>query len=533
MSIRRESPYGPFVEHVLLPAIRIGVLALSILAIGFGSWFETNETINDCTFKSTMSMHQVFLYRNITSNLTTPDSVSFGLWKHCYIYALNCSCSPTNLRYQPDVSTVLQVATQHNATAPITAPTSLSRIIPLLLATVFGGIAFLLGLYSNKGGKYLYRRIVVGFVLATSILVAYTFGSSYQHYYQMIKETCQDTSNKVHCARHVVQAESILFAVALGLLFLSLLFWTIASAFFTKSANDKPAFMSQTHQRNYSPTTSDYTPSKTTTAYSSQDELAVWRDVAMFDRDNIIWEEDKRNLYHHQNGSKGSSSTDTAEYYKKPTKRYYSPVEKSLSPPPASAGKSSRRDSPSNSHGYHRQQKRRSSNNANYQQQQQQQQHRMGKRHDQKYNHRQQSRKESQDSTMTFGGYKSRKPSQGYSDWEQRYQTSRLSMGGGGGAMKTPTSMSPHPFQYPTDASNARNSFCMTPNFDDQPSEPSSNSYFPQQEHRKSSTSSLGYVPILNMPPSGTPESTIEHPLNKKVITDKRIQEYLQNSRPY
>lgn len=101
MSVRKQSPYGPFVEYVVLPAIRIGVLLLSILAIGFGSWLETNDHIDDCSFKSSMSLHQVFLYRNITNNMTTPDSVSFGLWKHCYIYALNCSCSPANLRYQP------------------------------------------------------------------------------------------------------------------------------------------------------------------------------------------------------------------------------------------------------------------------------------------------------------------------------------------------------------------------------------------------------------------------------------------------
>lgn len=104
MPIRKQSPYGPFVERVLLPALRIGLLLLIVLAIGFGSWLETNESVGDCSFKSGISFHQVHLYRNITSNLTTPDSVSFGLWKSCYFYALNCSCTPTNLRYQPGKS---------------------------------------------------------------------------------------------------------------------------------------------------------------------------------------------------------------------------------------------------------------------------------------------------------------------------------------------------------------------------------------------------------------------------------------------
>lgn len=101
MSIRKQSPYGPFVERVLFPSVRIGALFLAVLAIGFGSWLETNDNIESCSFRSSMSMQQVFLYRNISSNLTTPDSVSFGLWKHCYMYALNCSCTPASLKYQP------------------------------------------------------------------------------------------------------------------------------------------------------------------------------------------------------------------------------------------------------------------------------------------------------------------------------------------------------------------------------------------------------------------------------------------------
>jgi hypothetical protein len=99
--MRKQSPYGPFIERVLLPAFRIGTLLLVVLAIGLGSWLETNDTIEDCGLKSSMSFHQVYLFRNISSNLTTPDSVSFGLWKSCYFYALNCSCTLTNLRYQP------------------------------------------------------------------------------------------------------------------------------------------------------------------------------------------------------------------------------------------------------------------------------------------------------------------------------------------------------------------------------------------------------------------------------------------------
>jgi hypothetical protein len=138
-----------------------------------------------------------------------------------------------------DVSTILQVATEHNAMPPLTNKTSLSRVVPLILATVFSGIALLIGLWANRRGKYLYRRIVVGLLLATSILIAYGFGSTYDQYLKMIKQTCKSPSNTVLCARTAVQIEAVFFAIALGLLFIGLLFWFIASSFFTSNMNDE------------------------------------------------------------------------------------------------------------------------------------------------------------------------------------------------------------------------------------------------------------------------------------------------------
>lgn len=93
--------YSSFRKKVIYPSIRIGVSLLAVLAIGFASWLETNESVDSCTFKNSLSFHQVHLYQNISSNLTTPDSVSFGLWKTCYFYSLNCTCSPTNIKYEP------------------------------------------------------------------------------------------------------------------------------------------------------------------------------------------------------------------------------------------------------------------------------------------------------------------------------------------------------------------------------------------------------------------------------------------------
>ncbi|KAG1443646.1 hypothetical protein G6F56_010597 [Rhizopus delemar] len=289
MPVRKQSPYGPFVEYVVLPAIRIGLLFLSIIAIGFGSWLETNDQIDQCSFKSTVSLHQVFLFRNITNNMTTPDSVSFGLWKHCYIYSHNCTCSPTNLRYQPDVSTILQVAaTTHNAIAPVSTSTSLSRILPLTLATLFGSTAFLLGLYTNKRGKYIYRRMTVGLIAATTLLVTYTFGYSYQRYFQMIKETCASPDNDVYCARHTLQSEVVIFGIALACLAFALLFWISASSFLSKGNDDSVARTTDPEpiQRRLTPMNHPLP--------LQEDELAVWRDIALFDFEQSGLGEEKK-----------------------------------------------------------------------------------------------------------------------------------------------------------------------------------------------------------------------------------------------
>ncbi|KAK4515067.1 transcription regulator gal80 [Mucor velutinosus] len=547
MSVRKQSPYGPFVERVLLPALRIGLLLLILLAIGFGSWLETNESITDCSFKSSMSFHQVYLYRNITSNLTTPDSVSFGLWKTCYFYALNCSCTPTNLRYQPDVSTILQVATEHNATPPLTGSTSLSRVIPLMLATVIGGAAFFIGLWANRRGKYMYRKVVVALLSLCAILIAYVFGWTYDQYFKSILKTCKDRNNAIYCARHAVGTEVVIFAVALALLFIAFGFWFFASAFFTKKDDlyeqEEPFEFAFWKKR--SSELPDYTPPKrrrpipsekplqSSPQYQPQDELAVWRDVDMYGNNGLeddgYWEhQDEKKYYDSKHNSKGY-------YYDSPVDQQQqqhslssmSPVEKvSLTPPPPVS--SNHLNSSPRGH-----KSRVTSNEYSYQQSprhHRKQRRSPGPEYHDNYNalspqkYRQSTtRKESNDSALTFGNGKrqQRRRSSGRPlsemDPQQQYYNSKS-------RNKTPTSMSPHPFQFPNSSDMMMgNSFCMTPFYNEDNGSSGSGSsnggYFVQDGR----ISNQYQVPILGMPPTA-----VEHPLNKKVITDKRIQSYLQ-----
>lgn len=166
--------------------------------------------------------------------------------------------------------------------------TSLSRILPLTLATLFGSTAFLLGLYTNKRGKYIYRRMTVGLIAATTLLVTYTFGYSYQRYFQMIKETCASPDNDVYCARHTLQSEVVIFGIALACLAFALLFWISASSFLSKGNDDSVARTTDPEpiQRRLTPMNHPLP--------LQEDELAVWRDIALFDFEQSGLGEEKK-----------------------------------------------------------------------------------------------------------------------------------------------------------------------------------------------------------------------------------------------
>lgn len=96
---KRESTSSPFVHRVLVPGVRNLLIFFAALAIAFGSWLETNDAIDDCSARTQISFLQVNMLRNISSNEVLPDTVSFGLWRHCFVYALNCTCTSHELTY--------------------------------------------------------------------------------------------------------------------------------------------------------------------------------------------------------------------------------------------------------------------------------------------------------------------------------------------------------------------------------------------------------------------------------------------------
>lgn len=417
-----------------------------------------------------------------------------------------------------DVSTILQVATEHNAIPPLTNATSLNRIIPLILATIFSCIAFLIGLWANRRGKYIYRKIVFGLIVATSILLAYAFGSTYDQYFRMIKQTCKSLNNNVYCARHAVQIEVVIFAMALILLFIGLIFWFISSAFFTIPVYDDDDEQQEVEQvKHWSFQNNNKRKKKNKGSASEQsltganfhiqqhhhqynhqqqDELAVWRDVTMFDESdqNELWPQKPDNAYDPYNNPQPlpkyrSTNNPHLRQQKQNVRSFHEQQQRSIGPnekvtltptpppPPPPLVKESTR-------GNNHNKSRVTSNKKHHHQQQQ-------------------KRKDSNDSSAALKSKRS-PTNRPLSELEPTTYKN------------TPTSISPHPFQYPPITNDSKNSFVMTPNTT-QYEDPNSIQQQQQQQHS---------VPILNMPP------IVEHPLNKKVIKDKRIQTYLQTQTP-
>jgi hypothetical protein len=374
------------------------------------------------------------------------------------------------------------------------------------MASTFSGIALLLGLWANRPKKYIYRRITAGFILATMILVAYGFLSAYDQYFQKIKEACRNPNNNVLCARHAVQIEAVIFSMALALLFIGLILWIILSffnndekeeeyiaQFYDEEEEEEEEDWNGSHDTKTSPSkqTVDPIPSPglSSQGYYPPDEMVAWRDVSLFKEDATFEKQkNKGGREHAQEKSTTHARGNCISRGAAAGTNYPSigPNEKpSLPPPPTATIKptvqntSPTRPLATKLAGLNSSFKNKRASSS--------------------------SRKASHDSAHTFGGSKSpRRRSQGSPLAEFPEERS---------SNKTPTSMSPHPFPSPLDQKDPQSLYSLDNNSS---SNSNSSGYFGIKP---------GHVPVLNMPPTGF----VEHPLNKKIITDKRIQTYLQS----
>ncbi|KAI9301742.1 hypothetical protein BJ944DRAFT_271014 [Cunninghamella echinulata] len=323
MTTYTHSSYDIFVYKVLLPNLRTILLGLACIAIGCGSFLETNKITNDCTFHNTMSLFEVSIYQNISDRYAiTPTSVTFGLWRQCYYFAQNCTCTPVTLNYQLDAQQTIFAAT-NNQTMPTLNPTtrfSYIKIIPLIMAISLTVIAFSFSLFTNYTIVQIKRTIVhIGFILSAIVALSIPYGWTIQTYKTAIVNACQAVDTQpVHCENMAVRLEIIILGVALGLLILSIFLIccgihkledssnniqeiyidekTNSPSTSSPSSNNNNSNKNKRHSIMYNvqkisgfksssaSQTSDYSSSSKTPYTTATDEaLDAWNDVAMLD----------------------------------------------------------------------------------------------------------------------------------------------------------------------------------------------------------------------------------------------------------
>ncbi|KAI8139018.1 hypothetical protein BJV82DRAFT_564646 [Fennellomyces sp. T-0311] len=265
-----QSNQSPFLHQVFLPGLRSTLLALAVLAIGFGSWLETTDSIDSCSFRNSLALQKVSLLRNLSSDSISPDTVAFGLWKHCYIYTLNCTCTSSRLTYDLDAPTILEAAISNNTEIPHTNEISYWRVVPLAMATALGGIAFIFGVIVHRLDSRKLQWINAGIVLATTVLVAIGFGYTYHQYSTGIRNACDQLGN--HCTTIHNGVEFIVLVAGLALIGVSVFLWAYAPV----QHDDSPQEQGE-YSKGYD---SSFGRRRET---STSDVLEPWRDATLFD----------------------------------------------------------------------------------------------------------------------------------------------------------------------------------------------------------------------------------------------------------
>ncbi|KAI8099901.1 uncharacterized protein BX664DRAFT_322357 [Halteromyces radiatus] len=305
MPTYKRSSYDLFIHKVLLPNVRTILLVLGVIALGCSSWLETNIS-GDCTFQSSMSVFEVSIYQNISDPYAlTPSSVSFGLWKHCFYYTQNCTCTPVSLNYEIDAEQSIFAAT-NNQTMPNIDSTHSSyiRLIPLIMGLILSFGAFVYSFWANRCvTRPFYLWLNGAVALISAVLVAIAFGFTYQSYKTSIIKACQAASlQSVKCASMAPKLEVILLAVTLGLLVLaSILFGcvrksdssdTIEEVYIDekKATSRRHSSFLQAIQRNSKMKSSSQLSGASSTSrepamYSIEpdDAMDAWRNVAILD----------------------------------------------------------------------------------------------------------------------------------------------------------------------------------------------------------------------------------------------------------
>ncbi|KAI9032817.1 hypothetical protein CLU79DRAFT_728153 [Phycomyces nitens] len=303
-----QNSYGGFFYKTVFPTARMLLVLVTAIALIAGSWVETSQTDN-CSLHTTMSFFEVALSRNISLLDATPDKISLGLWRQCLIYARNCTCTPTRLNYELDALKMISLANQNNTYAvdllaidrKDTHPsTSYIRVVPLVMGAIAIMASFILSVWSyRRSTSRLISFIIAGLAFVSVILVAIPFGSTYTDWTKKIIQGCtllyesQDTD--LRCNSYSLQFEVILLAIAIGLGFLSCLFWTLSAirsnaeknhmdSLSEKLTQDSPVYRKPLVHKRLAASSPSASSPRQMVHQQDHDVLDVWRDVTRLEK---------------------------------------------------------------------------------------------------------------------------------------------------------------------------------------------------------------------------------------------------------
>ncbi|CAO3666461.1 unnamed protein product [Umbelopsis ramanniana] len=240
MSSHQEDESGgpsySFWRHKLIPIIRVLLLFLAIIFILLSVWLETGGHYDSpSSFINEIAMYTVKInsHMNLSdSHTAVPDTVSFGLWKHCFGYIDSFRCLDQNLLYALDANKTLFAAIGNSTTKLTDAATSGSyaNLVIALIASIVTGITFCFSLWASQQISVIYIYICAGANLISLALVTLLFGWTFHQYSTQISQACYDIGSD-NCAGYSMRLEIIFMIVAMACAAISLFVWTCVPAY--------------------------------------------------------------------------------------------------------------------------------------------------------------------------------------------------------------------------------------------------------------------------------------------------------------
>ncbi|KAH8548335.1 hypothetical protein BGW37DRAFT_179778 [Umbelopsis sp. PMI_123] len=223
-------------RYRLIPTVRVLVLLLATIFVLLSVWLETSGRYESpSSFASNIAMYTVKInsHMNLSDSYTAvPDTVSFGLWRHCFGYIDTFRCLDQNLLYALDANRTLFDAIG-NSTTKLTdgaTSTSYAGAVIALVTSVVIGCTFCFSLWASSQISEIYIYICAGFNLISLGLVTLLFGWTFHNYSSQVSRACYNIGSD-NCLGYSMRLEIIFMIVALVCAAISLFIWACIPAY--------------------------------------------------------------------------------------------------------------------------------------------------------------------------------------------------------------------------------------------------------------------------------------------------------------